>query len=374
MSSIIETDKTCLLKLLWTKSQQTANHAYVYSVFGNSQYLLAAIASAWSLKQVETRADIVLLATDISDEMIEWGKYVFDKIYSAPYLKICCKSLRTEKQRKRYESWMNISCTKWNCLNLTEYEKIIYLDADTIVLQNIDNLFQLSTPAGTFSSPQAQGYCVKGGMYNPYLSLREGDLVPMKMIEEGLSGKNGCSFTVIGTSVVLSPNAKHYSELLNMLANYSEKNSFGYVTCNSGIDEQVLVELYSKFLPAKLKQNFQWTYVSQKSGFIPWHGEWLRKEEWPPTVLHYFGQKFWTMKREEWLDLEPLWITIQSLINHIPENEREKLSQLYRFADKTVSNCFYCKLMNADWKSHPFMKESGIVCPLYVGKSKLCQM
>lgn len=353
-------------KLVFSKNQQTSRYAYVFSVFKNSQYLLAALASAWSLRRTQTREDIVLLVTDIPNEMIDFAKRIFDRIYSVSYLHIHCKSLRTEKQRKRYESWMDVSCTKWNCLALTEYEKIVYLDADTLILQNIDKLFQLSTPAGTFSSPQAQGYCLKGGMHNPYFSLREGDEVKQNMVEEGLNGKNGASFTVIGTSVVLSPNSQHFSELSNMLAKYDKSNLFGFSNCNSGIDEQVLAYFYSYFLPTTTKQNFTWTYVSQNSGWIPWHPEWLRKDEFPPSVIHYFGQKFWEMKRDDWIDLEPLWITIQNLINQFPKDEKEKLIRLYGFAEKkNISGCFYCRLTLSNWKGHEFMSATEITCPRY---------
>jgi hypothetical protein len=355
------------LKLVWNKNEKCSRFAYVFSVFKNSKYLLAALAAGWSLRRTGTREDVVLLVTDIPEEMSELGKHVFDRIYSAPYLNVCCRPLRTEKQRKRYESWMDVSCTKWNCFNLVEYEKIVYLDADVLVLRNIDKLFNLSAPAGTFSSPQAEGYCLKGGMYNPYVCLREGDLVKSEVIEKGLSGKNGASFTVIGTSVVLRPNGGHFSELLGMLGSYSKTKPFGYPACNSGIDEQVLAHFYSKFLPSSTGENFNWTYVSQSSGWIPWHPEWLRKDEWPPSVIHYFGQKFWEMKREDWLDLEPLWMTIQSLVNHVPKSEKEKLVGLYGLIEKkNISGCFYCKILkNGNWKLHEFMNESEIICPKY---------
>jgi len=361
------------LKLEWSKEEKTSQYAYVFSVFKNSKYLLAALAAAWSLRRTDTRENIVLMVTDIPDDMIELAKRVFDRIYSVPYLRVHCKPLRTEKQRKRYESWMNVSCTKWNCLALTEYEKIIYLDADTLILRNIDELFQLSTPAGTFSSPQARGYALKGGMNNPYLSLREGNTVKSEIVEEGLVGRNGASFTVIGTSVVLSPNATHFSELLSMLAKYDESNLFGYPSCNSGIDEQVLAHFYNYHLPSVTEQSFTWTYISQNTGWIPWHPEWLRKDEWPPRVIHYFGQKFWEMKREDWLDLEPLWTTIQNLINNFPESKKKKLTALYGLTEKQISGCFYCKLTTSNWKKHQFMTETDVICPNYQSQLKNAQ-
>ena len=91
---------------------------------------------------------------------------------------------------------------------------------------------------------------------------------------KGYHGNYGPSFTVIGTSVVLSPNTEHFSHLSNMLAEYDESKSFGFEKCNSGIDEQVLAYFYSYFLSEIMKQNFSWTYVSQQvNGFLgTFHG------------------------------------------------------------------------------------------------------
>jgi hypothetical protein len=322
--------------------------------------------AAFSLKATKTPNDVVLLAADVPEDMLKLASRVFDRIYQVPYLRLHCLPLRTQKQRERYGSWMDVSCTKWNCLGLTAYRKVMFLDADKLVLANIDSLFELPTPAGTFSSPQARGYCQSGGMYNPYLELKEGQGVDERMVLEGLMGTRG-SFTVIGTAVVLSPTQEHYDKLVQMLGTYTAKSSFGYPTCNSSTDEQVLAHFYSLHLGAP------WTYVSQRHGWIPWRRDWLREGEWPPTVLHYFGRKFWALDRGEWLDLEPLWSIIGSMIESWPvETERPALRKLYgeQLDKQPQSGCFYCKLLDRkDWARHSFMIGARVSCHIHTEQS-----
>lgn len=102
-----------------------------------------------------------------------------------------------------YSTWVDVSFTKWNALSLTDYDKVMFVDADKIALSNIDELFTLPAPAGTFSSPWSYPFAKEGSpfahsppyssrfvsltaqaMWNPYLSLCHGDQVPAKAIED----------------------------------------------------------------------------------------------------------------------------------------------------------------------------------------------
>lgn len=362
---------TRLPNLLWKKREIPSKYAYVVSVFKDEKYLLGALVVAWSMKMAGSNADIILLATDVSEELIELAKCVFDRIYEVSYLRVSCHQLRTDKQRSRYSNWMDISCSKWNCLALVEYNKIIFLDSDLLILQSLDNLFKLSTPAGTFSSPQAKGYCENGGMYNPYLLLKEGDLVNEKMIAEGLDGTRGSSFTVIGTSLVLSPNIEHWNKFITMLDTYRSNNLFGYKNCNSGIDEQALVHFYSRHLS---DEKIQWTHVSQRSGWIPWKPKWIMNNEYPPSVIHYFGKKPWLMERGEWIDLEPWYDAVKTMIDKWPkEDDKKKLQMFYgnaKLEKKNLSGCFYCKLFGINKKCSMFSQNGIIVCETYQTQAK----
>jgi hypothetical protein len=361
------------LTLAWSGKETVSPYAYVLSVFKDANYLLGALVTAFSLKATKTQNDVVLLATDVPEDMMKLARRVFDRIYQVPYLRLHCRPLRTEKQRERYGSWMDVSCTKWNCLGLTAYRKVMFLDADKLVLASLDALFELPTPAGTFSSPQARGYCERGGMYNPYLELKEGQKVDDRMVMEGLTGTRGPSFTVIGTAVVLSPNRDHYEEMIRMLGQYTLGRRFGYESCNSSIDEQVLTHFYSQHLPAVRNERSAWTYVSQRHGWIPWNRSWLRPFERPPTVLHYFGRKFWALDRGEWLDLEVLWSVIQAMIENWPEeSEKNRLSELYgrkQLSQAPSPGCFYCKLFgHGTWREHAFIKRVDVTCPVYLSE------
>jgi len=351
--------------------RKASAYAYVFSVFKDSSYLLGALAAAFSIKQTNSPNDVVLMITDIPENMIDLAKPVFDRIYSVPYLQIDAKPLRTEKQRERYSSWMNVACTKWNCLALVDYKKIMFVDADKIVLANVDSLFKLQTPAGCFSSPQARGYCKNGGMYNPYLKLRGGDQVKYSMISDGLDGSNGASFTVIGTMLIMAPSADHYREFKSMLGLYSKNKPFGYGNCNSSIDEQAIVHFYSRHLLTATKETIDWTYVSQQHQWICWRPEWLRGGEFPPTVIHYFGLKAWKLNRTDWLDLQPWWAIVKVMLERTKWNDKEKtsLEELYRkdqLEMKGPDGCFYCKLFAKCHADHAFMGVDGsLKCPLW---------
>ncbi len=80
------------------------------------------------------------------------------------------------------------------------YEKVLFLDADTVILSNIDHLFELKAPAATFSSPWAQPWGANGsGMTNPYLSIQHGERIGPHILANGLNGsyrpRSGFSFS-----------------------------------------------------------------------------------------------------------------------------------------------------------------------------------
>lgn len=376
-----ETTKTPFQLLYRAKDKKEnteTKNAYVFAVFNEPSYSLGAMTCAHSIKLTGTEAHVVCMVTkDIPSSYLELMKGVFDRIFEVPYLKAHTIPLRTEKQRTMYKAWIRIGFTKWNCLALTDYEKVVFLDADKVVLRKMDTLFEMPTPAGTFSSPHGEGYCVRPGIHNPYFKLKHGETVPRNAIEEGLSGQRDpktnkvkSSFTVIGTSVVLSPNIEHYEWAQKALRIFGEKNPFGFPYCNSMMDEQFLCFFYHDYLPSKTNKNFDWTYVSQKYNWILWDKHWLRKEEFPPYVLHFFGIKPWILKRYDWLDLEVWWDFVATMIER--SSTGSSLSKLFRSEQLDLTpqkGCFYCKLYGEQcWTGHNFMKKGKMQCPRYKGE------
>jgi alpha-N-acetylglucosamine transferase len=79
-------------------------------------------------------------------------------------------------------------------LGLSDYEKVIFVDADMIHIASCDDLFDLNAPAATFSRREAEPYVTgttgkmfangkSKGVRNPYIKyLRHGDKIPYQVV------------------------------------------------------------------------------------------------------------------------------------------------------------------------------------------------
>jgi lipopolysaccharide biosynthesis glycosyltransferase len=338
------------------------DNAYVLCVFGNPRYMLGALVTAYSIKQTQSKYNIVCMVTpDIESHWIKLASFIFDEIVIIPYLHMWTIDMKTYKQQNMYRTWKNLAITKWNCLGLYQYKKILFIDADKIIFENIDNLFNLKAPAGTFSSPFATGYTKssKGGIFNPYINLQHGDSIEQRLISQGLE----YSFVVIATSILLEPGEEKYKTIKKQCELYTEKHSFGFPRCNSMMDEQFI---------CTVEKN--WTYISQKYNWIMWHPQWLRPNEFPPAVIHYFNTKPWDMKRDEWPDLQIWWDYAYNMLETVYKNYP---SAKYLYIDpfdksEVRSICPYCHTFNEkQYNDHKFIQSGKIICPLYnVNKNK----
>jgi hypothetical protein len=232
----------------------------------------------------------------------------------------------SQKQEEKYRSWVNSSFTKWNCLALDQYEKVLFVDADTVIMRNMDHLFDLPCPAATFSSPWLPPYTAasrqvhfknshrphsgelghKAQLRNYYFDfrhmkeLRTGDVVPKEAIRKALSGG---SSVLIGTTVLLKPDVVDFDEYkLYIETAFGEE--YGYKGCSSTHEEQALTDFYCR------KSDAEWTFIHQLYNYIPWHRQWLKltpAEDLPPYIFHFFNGKPWETRRHEWKDLDCWW-------------------------------------------------------------------
>jgi lipopolysaccharide biosynthesis glycosyltransferase len=129
------------------------------------------------------------------------------------------------------------------------------------------------------------------------------------------------------------------------------------------MDEQSIVYFYSYILKTP------WTYVSQKYNFIPWQTAWLRNDEYPPAVCHYFGiTKPWNLNRNEWPDLELWWRIVEHMIKYLPKEYKEIFESFYRKDQLAINNpgCFYCNMLTIESQNHDFVdNDCKIICPFY---------
>ena len=258
------------------KVNRDPHYAYVFLVMINDSYVPGVLAAAASIRIAGTKHDIVCMVTDdVSDVARRMLHSVVDHIMPVTHLEYEIKPLKLERQNKIYGSWIASSFTKWNALALVEYDKVLFMDADIIILESIDHIFDMSAPAATFSSPWAKNYTreYNSGEFSLKYTIRHGGQVTPTQIKDAFKG----GYCFIASLVLLSPNMDEYDELLNMI---NSMQPFG-LDSYSTVDEQSLAYYYSTIRPRT------WTHIHQRYNFIIHKPQWLAKGD-VPKVLHYF--------------------------------------------------------------------------------------
>lgn len=258
--------------------------AYCSLLMKGDAYLPGALTMGYSMRQVASKnlqdqnssnssVDIIIMVTnDVSKEAKYLLSKVFDHVIDIPY--ISYKTFRifykAHITKDRYSSWMGASYTKWNALNLTQYDKILLLDADVIAVRNIDDVFDFDTPAGIFSSPhseEATSHSIgskhnKKGPTDYYGKVRVGEKIPLKDTYKALNNRGA---VVTGNAVLLSPNKKDFKNFIRMMDKIVKANpdkGFGFNT-ESGADEQSISYYY-------WTQKKQWTILPNNVNTTPW--------------------------------------------------------------------------------------------------------
>ena len=105
----------------------------------NDGYAIGALVLAHSLRQSGTRAKLHILYTDgVSQQTQEELKRVFDDSTLVNVL----DSNDSENLALIGRPDLGVTFTKLHCWRLVQYSKCVFLDADALVLQNADELFQ----------------------------------------------------------------------------------------------------------------------------------------------------------------------------------------------------------------------------------------
>ena len=252
--------KTKTLKHLQNKFRKTIprpRYAFVTLVMCGDEYVKGALVLAWSLRQQKTQHELIVMVTpDVSVSAMKLLRKLYDRVMKVQYIKTRIKSELRGKKYRSEDTWIQYSLTKARMLNLTEYDKIVWLDADSLVLNNIDDLFTLSTPAGICSSIRNHSYW-------------HGLKIPELEIENAVENNYG----VHGCTMVLTPNIDDY-----LLA--SSLPQIGTTANFVGPDEYFFTQLYKT----------GWHHIHIKYGCNKWFCE-MRGVE--PNVVHFCGDKPW---------------------------------------------------------------------------------
>lgn len=269
--------------------------AYVTFVMRGDEYIKSAIVLAKSLKATGTTHPFFVMHTnDISDNgKLDLGKF-FDGIIEIPYLQISCRKMSTLRMQEIYQSWIEYSFTKLNVFNPTYWpnvDKIIYLDADHVVLKNIDRLQFLHTPAlgydSYFKPLKGDKQNAKTKTLADTYALNLGDPISSKILNEIMSTNGRVGQT--GT-MVIKPSKEIFDAVLNLLNHYTiNKIPYGYSNHN-GFEEQLLAEVL-------IRQNITSYHITSNFYYN------MSDFQAPIHVLNFYGsEKPWHATKNEYID------------------------------------------------------------------------
>jgi len=126
----------------------------------NDKYSLGALTVAASLRAVETSRQIVCMITpDVSEHM----RSVLDKLYDEVHVVDILDSRDLANLALLERPDLGVTFTKLHCWRLEKYKKCVFLDADTLVVQNSDELFEREE----FSASPDPGWpdCFNSGVF-----------------------------------------------------------------------------------------------------------------------------------------------------------------------------------------------------------------
>lgn len=306
-------------------NKKTSKYAYVTMVINGDKYINGAIGLAKGLLITKTKCDLVcMIDNTVSQKGVSRLREVFDYV---PLVDRIYKETGWghKKATERYSSWWKFSFTKWRCLTMTQYKKVLFLDADVSVIKNIDNLFEMKAPAGVFSPALFRKNLSNDKHTEDELEfgiLAHGEEVDIK---KRLTHPTWISVAT-GGCILLEPSCYRFCKLLNILCSV-EEYKFD-IKKISGTDEISIAQAFGDVLWYNIDNIYHYRAGSSESP------ERINKRD-TVRALHYLNEKPWEIpennKRRSiyydvklWWDIFDVPITIKNR-NKISNEEYHKI-------------------------------------------------
>lgn len=300
---------TKYLEKQYRMSVPRPRYAFFTLVMCGDEYVKGALTLAWFLRQQDTKHELVVMTTpDVSVKALKLLRKLYDRVLRVNYIVTRTRSTLRGKPYRDENHWMNYSLTKAKLLKFTEYDKIVWLDADCLVVNNIDNLFDLPAPAGICSSVRNHDYW-------------HGLKLPEELIENSIANNYG----IHGCVMVLEPRLENYF-LASSQPVIGDRNTF------MGPDEFFFTQLYK----------LQWHHIHIKYGCTRWHMERLGTI---PDVIHFVGARPWEKADDiqewdgtwKWKNTVDQMLLIKPVFNVIFKNQekRPRTTSLLRLLTET---------------------------------------
>ncbi|KAJ2610683.1 glycogenin glucosyltransferase [Coemansia sp. RSA 1365] len=259
-----------------TTTLSTKTRVCFATLLTTDSYLHGALTLAASLRATGTAYEIICLVADgqLSRPALERLQSSFDRVVNIPIL----QSANMDNLALMGRPDLGSTLTKIGVWALTEYERIAFLDADTLVLGSIDSL--LDTPLSGIEQQQANEISIgqdirpNGGMRNEGLLAAAADLGWPDCFNSGV--------------FVAKPSKTTHAQLLNLLAN---QGSF------DGGDQGLLNAYFSDWSHADHSRRLPFAYNTTSTSFYSYAPAFVR---FSPTIkiVHFIGlQKPWKCHR-----------------------------------------------------------------------------
>ncbi|KAJ9186732.1 hypothetical protein P3X46_002275 [Hevea brasiliensis] len=134
-------DEVYDLSKIQSTARRTRREAYATVLHSSESYVCGAIALAQSLRQTGTKRDLILLL----DKSISQPKR--EALAAAGWKIRLIKRIRNPRAEKH--SYNEYNYSKFRLWQLTDYDKIIFIDSDILVLRNLDILFHFPEMTAT---------------------------------------------------------------------------------------------------------------------------------------------------------------------------------------------------------------------------------
>jgi len=191
-------------------------YVYVTFLMRGDGYLPGALVLGYALKAQSTHKCICLVTADVSYHARYALSVIYDEIHEINELRI--KSNITTGRNDR-----SVLMTRFEALKLTQYDKIVLLDADVLPLAGYDELFSLKTPAGIIMEQKIECYSNAISATNDntwswhkiYHEYLHGEPIPKEITDR--VKQDPSNMGVNAGLWVLTPNEDEYTKVITTL-------------------------------------------------------------------------------------------------------------------------------------------------------------
>jgi hypothetical protein len=250
------------------ESKKEETYAVVMLCMLNPMYVVGACINAYIQRLFIQKCGYNIKLVIMCDDLIYTKcksileKY-FDEVINIQLRKIDFSQERYKNTKGwvfKY-GWIVYSLNKWQCLNLTHYDKVLFLDIDILpVRKDFYQLFEQNTPSIRTDYHVAKDKLDRLIKYKANAEHKD-PLSTVNSYDEYLKMDNFLSLN--GGIVLLKPSKEDYNNYVKF-TNEIYKNGM-YSIMNSGADETSLFYYYAKVHPKKTYYDISFEYSA-----VPW--------------------------------------------------------------------------------------------------------